>query len=229
MGQGASRRLDEGSLRGARERRTDPDACDFGGLGASMTRLRCLQRSIRISAVLTILFAWPLVACGQVCEIDADRVDGARIGASKAVLLEQLSSRYAVTESVRPGATPTLVARQPGSDANSRPLVVINLDGDHAFLIDSYEPCATAEGVGPGVTLAQAQRRYGRGNLDTTDAGYFVWFERKKGVLFLLDDRDIPKSLRRVPDDAMTPPLERQILRIGKARIVAVRVTGPES
>jgi hypothetical protein len=193
-----------------------------------MTRCRCLQRSIRIVAVLSFLHAWPLLALGQDCEIDADRVDGARIGASKAVLLKQLSSRYAVTEPLRPGAAPTLVARERGSDANSRPLVVITLDGDHAFLIDSYEPCATKEGVGPGMTLAQAQRHYGRGNLDPTDAGYFIWFERKKGVLFLLDDRDVPKSLRGIPDDVMTPARERQILRVGKARIVGVRVTGRE-
>jgi hypothetical protein len=193
-----------------------------------MTPRRSQQPSIQILATLTFLLAWPLLADAKTCEIEADRVDGARIGASKAVLLEELSSRYAVTEPVRNGVTPTLVARRRGSDANSRPLVVINLDGDHAFLIDSYEPCATKEGVGPGMTLAQAQKRYGRGNLDPTDAGYFIWFERKKGVLFLLDDRDIPKSLRGIPDDVMTPARERQILRIGKARIVGVRVTGRE-
>jgi hypothetical protein len=79
------------------------------------------------------------------------------------------------------------------------------------------------------VTLAQAQERYGRGNLDPTDAGYFIWFERKKGILFLLDDRDIPKPLRGIPDDAMTPALERKILRVGNARIVAVRVTGQQN
>jgi len=170
-----------------------------------------------------------LLAYSEVCEIDADQVDGARIGASKAVLREQLSPRYEVTELAQQGATPTLVARRPGSDSNSPPLVVISFDSDHAFLIDSYEPCATKEGVGPGVTIAQAQKRYGRGNLDPTDAGYFTWFKRKKGVMFLLDNRDIPKSLRGILDEAMTPALERKILGVRNARIVAVRVTGQQN
>jgi hypothetical protein len=194
-----------------------------------MTDGRRLQRSTRIVTAFGFLFVWPLLACGGTCEVDANRVDGARIGTSKAVLLNQLSSRYAVTEPVRHGGSPILVARGRNSESNSRPLVVITFDGDHAFLIDSYEPCATKEGVGPGVTLAQAQERYGRGNLDPTDAGYFIWFERKKGILFLLDDRDIPKPLRGIPDDAMTPALERKILRVGNARIVAVRVTGQQN
>lgn len=187
--------------------------------------------SIRTLAVLAIQFGWPFTAWSQACEIDVDRVNGIKIGASTAVIREQLSSRYDVAEVAQPGAAPTLIAspRRNRSGSNSRPEVVISFVRDRAFLIDSYEPCATKEGIGPGTRLAQAQERYGRGNVDPTEKGYFIWFERKKGVMFLLDDRDIPRSLRGIQDDVITPAQEGQILGLGKAKIIAVRLAGPEN
>jgi hypothetical protein len=182
-----------------------------------------IRQRIEICCVLSIVSV-PHVATGQSCLIGAGRVGDVRIGATKAEILATLSSRYVVNEQTQPGAAPTLVGRRKSDAIASGPAVVVNLDGDRAFLIDSYERCATKEGVGPGTTLGHAQAAYGRGQLDSTDLGYFVWFDRKKGVMFLLDDKDIPSTLRRLPDDALTPAQESKILEVSKARILAVRV-----
>jgi hypothetical protein len=174
-----------------------------------------------------LLLALRFLACGQSCEIDGDRVGDVRIGGSKAEILAQLSSRYAVIEPKQQGAAPALVARRRGDGTDSRPLVVVNFSDDRAFLIDSHELCATRVGIGPGTTVGRAQEIYGLGRIDSTDLGYFVWFERKKGVMFLLEDQDIPTSLRGIPDDVLTPEHERQILSLDKEKIVAARVAGP--
>jgi hypothetical protein len=184
---------------------------------------RIRQRIFETCCVLSIV-SLPHVAIGQSCLIDAGRVGDLRIGATKAEIVATLSSRYVVNEQTQPGAAPTLVGRRRSDAIGSGPAVVVNLDGDRAFLIDSYERCATKEGVGPGTTLGHAQAAYGRGQLDSTDLGYFVWFDRKKGVMFLLEDKDIPSSLRRLPDDVLTPAQESKILEVSKARILAVRV-----
>ena len=177
--------------------------------------------------MLAIQCGWSFVACGQTCEIGADRVNGIKLGASRAVVLAQLSRRYDVAEIAQPGTTLNLIASPRDHRNDPRPEVVVSFVGDRAFVIDSYEPCVTKERIGPGARLAQAQERYGRGHVDPTEKGYFIWFERRKSVMFLLDDRDIPKGLRSIQDDVITPTQEGQILRLGKARIIAVRLTEP--
>jgi hypothetical protein len=75
------------------------------------------------------------------------------------------------------------------------------------------------------VTLGRAQQVYGRARIDPTDSGYFIWFERTPGVMFLLDRRDIPISLRDIPDDVISPRQERQILNLHKTRLAMTRVS----
>jgi hypothetical protein len=104
--------------------------------------------------------------------------------------------------------------------------MIIGLAADRVFLIDSYEGCVTKEGIGPGMTLGRAQKAYGRGQLDPTDLGYFVRFDRKAGVKFLIDERDIPAPLRGIADDAISPEQERQILSLQSARFLMARVAG---
>jgi hypothetical protein len=163
-------------------------------------------------------------ACAQPCEIDPSSIGGVRIGASKADVVAQLSGRYSVAEEAKPGSSPTLVARARTEVANVKPAMIIGLDSDRVFLIDSHEGCVTKEGIGPGMTLGRAQEAYGRGQLDPTDLGYFIWFDRKAGVMFLIDERDIPASLRGIADDAISPEQEREILSLQNARIVMARV-----
>jgi hypothetical protein len=166
------------------------------------------------------------VAHAKPCAVDPGSIAGVRIGASKQEVVSQLSSRYSVTEEAKAGSSPTLVirAREGGSGGKAR--MVIGLDSDRVFLIDSYEKCITKEGIGPGVHLGRAEQAYGVGRIDPTDTGYFVWFDNKDGVMFLIDQHDIPVSLRGIPDDAITPAQERRILNLKSARIVMARVTG---
>jgi hypothetical protein len=190
-----------------------------------MSNYRSRRWIIGLSCILALL-ALPSLARGQSCDIDGEHVGPVRLGESKSKIRAQLSARYAVTEPEQNSAVPTLIARRRGDGTDSRPLVLVNFLNDRAFLIDSFEFCVTKEGVGPGATLGRANDSYGQGRIDPTELGYFVWFDRKEGVRFLLDDRDIPSSLRGIPDDALTPDRERQILSLRNVRIVAVRVTG---
>src|SRR5687767_11951187 len=92
--------------------------------------------------------------------------------------------------------TATILAARRKSEAGGTPVFVLNLVSNRVFLIDSYEPCTTAEGVGPGVNLARAQEIYGVSDLEASDIGYFVTFQKKPGIQFLLDERDLPEPLQ---------------------------------
>jgi hypothetical protein len=115
-----------------------------------------------------------------------------------------------------------LLVRCDGS--SDEPAFVVGLSSGRVFLIDSTERCATVEGIGPGVTLGRAQQIYGAGKTDPTDSGYFVWFPPRGQIEFLLDQRDIPKELRDIPDDVFSADNERAILGLSQARVSAVRV-----
>ena len=182
-----------------------------------------LRLVVRALFMIACGFAAPSLVYGKACEISRDQVDGVRIGMSRAEVLSLLSARYAVADVAPHGATRRVEARL-RQDRSSRPIVIVEFDQDRAFLIDSYERCVTKDGVGPGLTLGDFQRRYGRGNLDPTDLGYFISFARQPGLTFLIDNQDVPQSLRGLPDDVMTPAQEGQILNLGKATIIAVRV-----
>jgi len=160
------------------------------------------------------------------CGIEAGGIAGVRIGALKQDVIAQLSSRYAVTEEAKAGSSPKLMIRARQAPRGGRVRMVIGLDSDRVFLIDSYEECVTKEGIGPGVRLRRATQAYGAGRIDPTDMGYFVWFAKKDGVMFLINEDEIPASLRGLPDDAISPVRERRILNLKNARIVMARVVG---
>jgi len=186
---------------------------------------RALRLVVRALFMLAFGFAAPRLACGEACEINRNQVGAVRIGMSRTEVLRLLSARYAVADVASRGATRRVEAR-PRQAQSSRPIVIVEFDRDRAFLIDSYERCATKDGVGPGLRLGEFQRRYGRGNLDPTDLGYFISFARQPGLTFLIDNQDVPKPLRGLLDDAITAGEESQILSLSRATIVAVRVEG---
>jgi len=178
---------------------------------------------VRVLFMVAFGLAAPSLAFAAVCELSRNQVAEVRIGMSRKEVLSLLSARYAVADVAPRGATRRVEAR-PRQNRSSHPIVTVEFDQDRAFLIDSYERCVTREGVGPGLTLSEFQLRYGRGKLDPTDLGYFVSFARQPGVTFLIDNQDVPQSLRGLLDDVITPAQEGQILNLNKATIVAVRV-----
>src|ERR1700756_2997250 len=134
---------------------------------------KALRLVVRALFMVVFGFAAPSIAGGEACEISRNQVGGVRIGMSRMEVLSLLSARYAVADVARRDATRRVEARS-RQNRSSRPIVTVAFDQNRAFLIDSYERCVTKEGVGPGLTLGEFQMRYGRGNLDPADLGYFI-------------------------------------------------------
>jgi hypothetical protein len=86
-------------------------------------------------------------------------------------------------------------------------------------------PCATKEGIRVGSTLGQAIRVYGAAQLSPSDLGYYVGFKKIPRVSFLLDNKDVPKKLRGIPDDELKAKEEKKILTYRNAKIVEIKLT----
>lgn len=104
-------------------------------------------------------------------------------------------------------------------------IVVFDLD-DHEkiLLIDIYAHYITEKKIGCGSKLSDLIKTYGQGKIDPADSGYFIWFERQKGIMFLLNNEDIPKELRNIPDDAIKPEDEKKIMSLKNAKISVIRM-----
>lgn len=106
-----------------------------------------------------------------------------------------------------------------------RTVLVFTLDAhENISLIDIYDHYTTEKYIRCGSKLSDLIKAYGRGKLDPTDRGYFVWFKKPKGIMFLLNNADIPKELRNIPDDAIKPEDEKKILSLGNARVSVIRI-----
>jgi hypothetical protein len=190
--------------------------------------IQCRQSTAVRAGILFSLIGLPAYvlssACATICVVDARQVGTVRLGADKNEVITALANRYAVTDETPRGSATILVARLRGT-RDGQPMFVVNLVNDRAFLIDSYDHCETADGVGPGVNLGRAQEIYGPGHLEPADLGYFVSFSKARGISFLIDPRDIPERLRAIPDDVLMSEQEREILGLAHAKIIAVRVT----
>jgi len=92
------------------------------------------------------------------------------------------------------------------------------------FLIEVYADYVTQENIGCGSTLSEAISAYGKGKITPTDEGYIIEFQKKQGISFLLDNNDIPKELRNIPDDVFTPEQGKNIMSIGRIRILATQI-----
>jgi hypothetical protein len=180
---------------------------------------------LSMSRMLPLMFLSATgVDCAPLCQITPTQIGVVRLGADRAEVIKALEGQYSVTVDERPGAAATLSAR-PKNKKESQPVVIANLTSNRVFLVDSYEDCPTAEGIGPGVTLARARETYGQGHVEPSDLGYFVWFVKKEGVLFLLDNNDIPVRLKGIADDALSSESEREIFQLENVRISAVRIS----
>jgi hypothetical protein len=152
--------------------------------------------------------------------IDDGRIDSIGIGDQAEKILSAFGNRYLIQDVKAPRSAREIKLLDKGN-------LVIKFtidDKGHIILIDVYSSYGTKEGIGVGSTLSDAEKAYGEGRVGPTDVGYWVTFEKLKGIGFLLNDSDIPSELRRIPDDVITKEKERQILGIGRARIVAIQI-----
>ena len=144
-------------------------------------------------------------------------VESVRIGDSKAKIFPLFQSKYQIKEN---HTTVSVLKDQK---------IIMNFlvdDHDYIFGIDIYSDYFTEEGIGCGSTLLEAKRAYGPAKVVPTDPGYFIQFERVSGILFLLDNDDIPKVLRNIPDDVFSAEEERSVLATVDAKINRLEITG---
>jgi hypothetical protein len=189
-----------------------------------------MQRSVCVLAVVY------LAACSvppafstdnqRHCKADADGIDGIKLGDSAEKVLRRYSNAYEVKDMSRTGA--------------AREIRVTTKDNPHAWSIFTFEPtnsvmmidstfdCVTPEGVRVGKSLGDAIRAYGAPLLEPTDTGYFVFFDRPKGLGFLLRNTDISKQLRNIPDDVLSDEQTKRILSHSGARLDAIRVVSTQ-
>ena len=122
--------------------------------------------------VITVCLVPIDVACGQECVIGNDGFGGVRLGNSREEVIDYMTGRYSVAEE-REGGGPlaVIVGRARSRDASVSVKASLDRSG-HVYIIDVYANCVTSDGVGPGSTLAEAQRAYGSaGAVSPTDSG----------------------------------------------------------
>jgi hypothetical protein len=149
-------------------------------------------------------------------------VNGVGIGDTKEKISTTFSAKYQIVEEKRSGYMPTINLYQ-----NKKKIAMFSIADNKIVYIDLYDNCITAENIGIGSTLKDALKTYGRGQLASSDQGYLVYFfEKVKKLAFLLDDADIPKELRNIPDDVITEKQEKKIFCLKNVKIKAIKIYG---
>lgn len=170
------------------------------------------------------LLCWPLqwvVAFNDVISEDG-AIESVKIGDSDEKIFSTFKTRYHVSEETDPRQARTITLSR-----NKKTIATFSIDGEgHIFFIEVRSNYRTVENIGPGSTLSEAIGVYGNGTVSPTDTGYLVTFEKMQNISFLLNNNDIPKDLRNIPDDVFTQDQEKRILDLGKARIIAIQISG---
>lgn len=190
-----------------------------------------IRAGICVCAILSWSFSFLLLVnslaiAAETCKILGNKVDTVRIGDTADKLFKRFNSEeYTVTSTSIPDTAKEIRISRAGNL-----IMTVYLDSNgRVFLIDVYDPkCRTQKNIGPGSTLHSVLRAYGRGEIDSTDRGYFVFFKSLPGILFLIEKDNIPAKLRNIPDDVFSQKHERQILGLKKARISIVEVSSPD-
>jgi hypothetical protein len=181
--------------------------------------------SLHIHILTSVLL---LVSCAYASSDNCLFLDGkpltVKIGDPVEKILGTFSYPYSIND-VRKAKS----VRQVHILEKDKTVVLFSIDSKgNVFLIDIYEQCSTKESIGPGSTLDDALKAYGLGMIEPSDMGYYVTFSNLKGIAFLLNDEDIPKELRGIPDDVLTSVEEKKILGMRHIRIVAIQIFATE-
>lgn len=156
------------------------------------------------------------------CKIERNAVASVSVGDSTAEVMGAFAQAEYATKIVSlPGAAREILVQRAG-----KLMMRVTLDGTgHLSAMKVYDPaCKTEKGIGPGSSVASVAKAYGRGNIASTDGGYVVHFEYLAGMMFLIENDDLPPDLKGIPDDVLSEAQERQILSVDQARIAAVEV-----
>jgi len=165
-----------------------------------------------------------------VCEVQQGRINNIRLGGSIDQVYRAFEGSFEVSEAKPQQPEGTHIPRSPHTfdvreKSTQEKWITFAVTNKNKILLAYVTgPCKTKKGIGPGSTLGQAISAYGRPGLSPTDVGYYVGFRTLPRVVFLLDNSDIPKKLRGIPDDEVSPKEESDILKIHSARIVEIRL-----
>ena len=147
-----------------------------------------------------------------------------RLGTPVQTIYNILQKDFSTTEEARTKALDprVLVARE---NSSKKIWFYITVDRkERAVFIDVVGPCLTADQIGIGSTFGQAIKVYGRPEVSPSDVGYLINFDKLPGVAFLLNDQDIPKNLRGIPDDVFKSEHKKELLKHRGAKIVAIQL-----
>lgn len=176
--------------------------------------------------LILLMVATALLGAPQVAALAGDpvikngAVESIRIGDSVEKVFATFGSRFQLKD-LRPANAVRTVTLLRGSEK----VITFSIGPDNRIvLIDIFSDYVTEEGLGKGSALSQALRAYGEAMLTPTDQGYLLTFKKFSGVGFLLNNKDIPKKLRDIPDDTFTPNHEKKILALGAIKIVSIQM-----
>lgn len=178
-----------------------------------------MRKLIVLVAVLFILLVGSAIAQNNL--ITNDGIDGLRTGDPANKILTIFHKPYQIIDKKKRHAARTITVLK-----DNRRILEFSIDDKgEIFFIDIRGVYVTKEGVGCGSTVEDAVKAYGSPNLSSEDEGYLLYFEKLKNISFLLNNKEIPKRLRNIPDDVFEKKDQDRILKNTKIHILAVKIS----
>lgn len=180
------------------------------------------MKPIHSLLVAFFLFTAPAYGNGTECAFDAKGLERLKVGDPETKIRELFGSGYKITEHSGGMAQRRLDIGKSSSDESLYSFSLSN--SERVIFIDILGACKNADGIGIGSRLGDARAKYGKAKLEPADIGYFVIFDRIPSIGFMLENKDLPKKLRNLPDDSMSAKSERSILATSNAKFSRVRI-----
>ena len=180
------------------------------------------MKPVHFLLVALLLFITPAYANGGECAFDAKGLERLKIGDPETKIREVFAKGYDIIEDSGGMAQRRVEIRKSSSTLRLYSFSMNN--SDQVIFIDIFSACKNADGIGIGSRLGDARKRYGKAKLESTDAGYFVIFDRIPTIGFMLENKDLPKKLRNLPDDSLSAKAERSILATPSAKFSQIRI-----
>ncbi len=178
----------------------------------------CCNRIIIIAFLSILYVSFALADHGIITQC---KVGDIGIGDSSDKIHKVFNSTYKIKIVKKPGHVKEVFVSQ-----DHDMVMKLSVDEkDKIFLIDVYSSYSTIKNIYPGSTLSAVLTAYGKGKINPTDAGYFVYFDDLPGIQFLIDNNYVPSKLRGIPDDVINEEQEKQILNLKNAKISEIQIS----
>lgn len=175
---------------------------------------------LTICLILSSLMFSSSVWCSPL-EINECSIDGVEIGSNVSELYSKIGKKFIIKSYKESGTAERIIIFMKNSVIGEFHISDSGKIIQGEIISDFIAP----QNINRRSSLGEIMKAYGRGNIDPTETGYYVWFDKFPSVSFLINNEDIPKNLRNIPDDALTKKQEISILKLKRARIKSVRVS----